>query len=107
MKRGGFREEFSRDKLMNSMLVACRKRRIPIEDLKVAFERIERDLHQRFEDEVVSQEIGERVLVELLKIDSVAYVRFASVYRQFETLSDFAEMVESVECGAEGLGASR
>jgi transcriptional repressor NrdR len=96
IKRGGSREEFNPDKVLNSMLVACRKRRIAVEDLKEAVERIERDLHQNFDDEVPSSQIGERVLGELLKIDSVAYVRFASVYKDFETLADFGEMVESV-----------
>ena len=89
------------------MLVACRKRRIPVEDLKEAVERIERELHQCFEDEVPSAEIGERVLKELFALDSVAYVRFASVYRDFETISDFAEMVDTVGSGEPEIATSR
>jgi transcriptional repressor NrdR len=89
VKRNGSREEFARDKVLRSMLVACRKRRIPIEDLKEAVERIERDLHHRFEEEIPAKEIGEKVLTELAHIDTVAYVRFASVYREFETVADF------------------
>jgi transcriptional repressor NrdR len=97
VKRDGSRAEFDRDKVLRSMTVATRKRRIPIEDLRAAVERIERDLHQCFEDEVATQEIGERVLRELWLIDTVAYVRFASVYREFETLKDFEEMLESMK----------
>ena len=97
VKRTGTREEFNRDMVLNSMLVACRKRRIPIEDLKEAVERIERDLHQNFEDEVGTQAIGERVMRELQSIDTVAYIRFASVYREFETISDFQDIVHSMQ----------
>jgi transcriptional repressor NrdR len=76
------------------MLVACRKRRIPIEDLKEAVERIERDLHHNFEEEIPAPEIGERVLTELSTIDTVAYIRFASVYREFETVVDFENVIQ-------------
>lgn len=96
VKRGGAREEFSRDKCLSSMVVACRKRPVPVEALKEATERIERDLFQEFEDEVPTQAIGERVMRELHAIDTVAYIRFASVYREFETVEDFATMVEEV-----------
>jgi transcriptional repressor NrdR len=104
VKRDGSREEFSRDKALHSMLVACRKRRIPIEDLKEAVERIERDLHQEFEDEIPTHQIGERVLRALAEIDAVAYVRFASVYREFETLEDFEQIVHQAY-GHSPLGA--
>ena len=94
VKRDGTREEFSRDKALNSFVIATRKRRIPIEDLKEAVERIEKDLHQQFEDEVPTPEIGERVLQELWKLDTVAYIRFASVYREFETIADFENVIQ-------------
>ena len=82
---------------MSSMLVACRKRPVSLEELRKAVGRIERDLFQEFEDEVATSEIGERVMNELRGIDQVAYVRFASVYREFETVSDFRAIVDSVD----------
>lgn len=97
VKRGGAREEFSREKCLNSMVVACRKRPVPMEALRRAGERIERDVFQEFEDEVPTQAIGERVMRELHEIDRVAYVRFASVYREFESAQDFAEIVQEME----------
>ena len=95
VKRDGSRVEFSREKVLAGMLVACHKRKVPVEVLREAAELIERDAFQEFVDEVPSTEIGERVIEALRKIDTVAYVRFASVYREFETVSDFREIVES------------
>lgn len=77
------------------MLTACGKRPVPLEVVRDAAERIERDVYQEFEDEVPSAEIGERVMRELQLIDTVAYIRFASVYKSFATLQDFAKLVES------------
>jgi len=88
------------------MLVACRKRRISVDILRPSVEKIERDLFQEFEDEITSQQIGEKVMIELFKIDSVAYVRFASVYREFETVDDFKRVVESITDGPTGVGRS-
>lgn len=96
VKRDGAREEFERDKVMNSMVIACRKRRVPIEDLHNAIDRIERDLYQEYEDEVPSAVIGEAVMNELQGIDTVAYVRFASVYREFQTINDFREIINAM-----------
>ncbi len=95
-KRDGTREEFDRDKVLNSMLIACRKRRIPLEDLREAVSHIERALLLDAEEEVSTQAVGERVMRELRGIDPVAYVRFASVYREFETLEDFKSIVDDV-----------
>lgn len=95
VKRDGSRMEFSREKVLAGMLAACHKRRVPVDVFREAAERIERDLFQEFEDEVPSTEIGERVIETLRAIDTVAFVRFASVYREFETVSDFREIVES------------
>jgi len=78
------------------MLIACRKRRVPVEDLRFAAERIERDLYLDADEEVSTQAIGDKVLAELSGIDPVAYVRFASVYREFETLTDFQLMIDLV-----------
>lgn len=96
VKRNGSRCDFSREKVLTSMLIACRKRRVPLEDIQDAVDRIERDLFQEFDTEVATAAIGERVLRELLEIDSVAYVRFASVYREFETMADFKAIIDKV-----------
>jgi transcriptional repressor NrdR len=79
------------------MRIACGKRPVSTDSLRAATARIERDLYQEFEDEVSTREIGEKVMKELSATDAVAYVRFASVYRQFETVAEFAEMVENVQ----------
>ncbi|MDX2065550.1 MAG: transcriptional regulator NrdR [Fimbriimonadaceae bacterium] len=100
VKKDRMREEFDREKLLNSMLIACRKRRIPIEDLREAVARIERDLFIEADEEVPTQAIGERVMRELRRIDPVAYVRFASVYRDFESTEDFHRLVEDLECAS-------
>jgi transcriptional repressor NrdR len=75
------------------MLLACHKRPIEVEVLRDASERVERDLFQEFDDEVPSSAIGQRVLHELQQIDTVAYIRFASVYQEFETIADFEKII--------------
>ncbi len=98
-KRDGTREEFDRDKCLKSMLIACRKRNISVDILRASVERIERDLFQEFDEEVPTQAIGEKVLQALFAIDSVAYVRFASVYKEFNTITDFQSIIDSVTKG--------
>ena len=99
VKRDGTREEFDRDKCMRSLLIACRKRPVPVEKLRSAVERVERDLFEEYETEVPTRAIGERILEELKTIDPVAYVRFASVYLEFQTLSDFRNILDSLPDG--------
>lgn len=96
VKRDGSRQEFSREKVFQSMLVACRKRPVSHERLIETSESIERELFDLGEPEVKSTEVGERVMKALSNLDSVAFVRFASVYKEFETATDFHEIVESV-----------
>lgn len=76
------------------MVIACGKRPVPMETLREAACDIERDLFQEYEEEVSTAVVGERVMRALAIIDTVAYVRFASVYQEFETLGDFAQIVE-------------
>lgn len=97
IKRDGSREEFDREKVFESMRLACRKRPVSTEALHSATARLECQLLQDLEDEVSTVSIGEAVLRELLEIDTVAYVRFASVYKEFATISDFTKIVESVQ----------
>jgi len=100
IKRSGTREEFSTEKCLKSMLVACRKRHFSLDALTAAVGRIEQDLMEEFEDEAPSTAVGDRVLRELSEIDIVAYIRFASVYREFETLVDFETIIEGMRLQA-------
>ncbi len=97
IKRSGTREEFEREKCLNSMLLACRKRHVSVELLSKAAERVEKELLGESDEEVSSAKIGELVMSELGLLDTVAYIRFASVYRKFETVADFQEIIRSVE----------
>ena len=96
IKRNGTREDFSRSKVLDSMRLACRKRPVSMETLREAAARIEVDLFQEFEEEVPTHAIGEAVLMALMQIDTVAYIRFASVYKEFATVSDFKRIIEAV-----------
>jgi transcriptional repressor NrdR len=96
VKRDGSREEFSREKLLKSMLIASRKRDLSVEVLQAAVERIEGRLYGDGPHEVPTDAIGESVLQELRTLDPVAYIRFASVYRQFHTVEDFLAIVRDV-----------
>ncbi len=93
VKSGGRRESFNRDKILHGMQLACKGRPVSSETLAQTAEDIERRLFNRLEREVDSDEIGEMVMDALRLIDQVAYVRFASVYRQFEDAAQFREIV--------------
>jgi transcriptional repressor NrdR len=94
VKKDGRREAFAADKVLRGLMVACEKRPVPTEALERLAGEVERDLRARFEREVPSREIGESVMAHLQAIDQVAYVRFASVYRQFQDLERFREELE-------------
>lgn len=96
VKRSGGREEFVREKLLQGMITACRKRPVAHELLRDNAERIEQELFDLCEPEISSTEVGDRVMTALLGIDQVAYVRFASVYREFDDPMEFRAVVESV-----------
>ena len=89
VKRDGTRQAFDRNKVLNSMLRACEKRRVTMESLENAASEIEQFLQNSLEREVKSEEIGELVMERLKPLDEVAYVRFASVYRQFKDINSF------------------
>jgi len=93
IKRGGGREEFSREKVLAGMMLACRKRPVSQEALVSAAEEIERRLMDSGSLEVSSEEIGELVMQRLQRLDPVAHVRFASVYREFQGLEEFLHFV--------------
>lgn len=90
LKRDGTKETFDRQKVMNGLLRAAVKRNIPIRTLDTLLDNIESELRDNGITEVTSQEIGNMVLKRLLEIDKVAYVRFASVYRDFKDVEEFS-----------------
>ena len=89
VKKDGSRQSFDRRKLLSGMIRACEKRPVPVADLEKASEEIEQEVQNSMEREVSTQKIGEMVMERLKKIDEVAYVRFASVYRQFKDIDTF------------------
>lgn len=89
IKKDGRREPFDRKKLLAGILKACEKRPIPMEKIEGMVDEIERTLQRNYEKEVSSTDIGELVMKQLHNLDEVAYVRFASVYRQFKDINQF------------------
>ena len=89
IKKDGRREAFDRHKLLGGLVKACEKRPVSMDDLERLVDELERELSQQFEREVPSREIGERVMKKLHALDPVAYVRFASVYREFKDVEQF------------------
>jgi transcriptional repressor NrdR len=94
VKRDGRREAFDRNKLLSGVLKACEKRPVALAEVERLVDEVERDLRSSLEREVPSVEIGERVMERLRQLDGVAYVRFASVYRQFKDVAEFKEQLE-------------
>lgn len=94
VKKDGRRESFDRGKVLRGLVLACRKRPVAMEVLESMVDRIERDLYDRGEHEVQAAAIGERVVAELRGVDPVAYVRYASVYRDFQDLAQFHDLLE-------------
>lgn len=97
VKKDGTREQFNRKKLLDGITRACEKRPISMEQIENMVANIERELRDSFEREVNSQNIGEIVMDRLQKLDEVAYVRFASVYRQFKDLNGFIKTIEQMK----------
>ncbi|MHC4472281.1 MAG: transcriptional regulator NrdR [Planctomycetota bacterium] len=100
VKKDGSRVGFERRKVMSGMLKACEKRPVGIEELDEMTRRIEERITEKFDKEVTARYIGQQVMRELKKLDKVAYVRFASVYREFQDLDDFVEEVEKAKGGS-------
>ena len=91
IKKDGSRQTFDKMKTLNGMLRACEKRPVPIADLQTAADEIEQELQNSLDREVPSERIGELVMLKLKPLDEVAYVRFASVYRQFRDINTFMD----------------
>ncbi len=95
IKKDGRREGFDRDKLMKGIMVACEKRPVSIKRIEKLVDDIERGLEKKYDREVASKEIGELVMRGLHSLDEIAYVRFASVYRQFRDVSQFMKELKT------------
>jgi transcriptional repressor NrdR len=103
VKHDGSREEFSRKKLLSGLLKACEKRPVATRSLEAIVGEAEAMLHDREDREITTREIGAFVMERLRELDQVAYVRFASVYRRFEDLDAFMDVVKSlIQPGASG-----
>lgn len=89
VKKNGLRESFDRDKVRRGVIRACEKRPISAEAIEKVVDEIEADLRKSGQRELSSKEVGEIVTKKLKKLDKIAYIRFASVYRQFADISDF------------------
>ena len=88
-KKDGSRQSFDRRKVLGGMIRACEKRPVPLAELEKIAEEIEQDLQNSMEREISTEAIGEKVMERLRNVDQVAYVRFASVYRQFKDIDTF------------------
>ncbi len=91
IKKDKTRQPFNREKLLNGLLRACEKRPVSITDLEKLVEEIEAQIYNSFQREISSQAIGEMIMARLKNLDEVAYVRFASVYRQFKDINTFMD----------------
>ena len=96
VKKGGSRTDFDREKLTASMRLALRKRPVATEAVDTAVDRIEEKLRALGEREIPTTRVGDMVMRELARLDKIAYIRFASVYRSFETPDDFRDAVQEV-----------
>lgn len=96
VKKDGSREEFSRDKILRGLLRACEKRPVSMEQLEVIVSDVEREVRNTALAEVESRVIGELVMERLYPVDEVAYVRFASVYRQFKDINMFLKELNTL-----------
>jgi len=97
IKKDGRREAFDREKLRAGLLRACEKRPVSIEVIEQQIENIEKNLQNMFIKEIPSRELGELVMEVLKSIDKIAYVRFASVYREFSDVSQFVDTLKSLK----------
>ena len=98
IKKDGSRQSFDRNKVLGSMLRACEKRTVPLARLEQLTDEIEQNLQNCLEREITTDMVGEQVMEKLRGVDEVAYVRFASVYRQFKDIHTFmAELTKLLE----------
>lgn len=97
IKRDGRTEEFSREKLLSGIKKACQKRPVSAKTIEELADRIMEEITRKYDAEAPSMAIGERVMEELKRVDRIAYVRYASVYRRFQEVTDFLHEVKKLE----------
>ncbi|HOI42153.1 MAG TPA: transcriptional regulator NrdR [Elusimicrobiales bacterium] len=97
IKKDGRREPFSREKLMSGIVKSCQKRDVSVEKMEEAGRNIEASLRSEDESEIPSGTIGELVARALRRLDKVAYIRFASIYKDFEDVKDFEKEIKSIK----------
>ena len=96
IKKDGRRESFDRNKIISGILKACEKRPVSVEKVEALVDKVEKELQKSFDKEVKAQIVGELVMDYLHKLDEVAYVRFASVYRQFKDINQFMKELKDL-----------
>ncbi len=96
IKKDNNREEFNRNKILSGIKKACEKRAISIDQIEELVEEIQRELREDNDKEVPSTLIGEKIMEKLHRLDDVAYVRFASVYREFKDVDDFVQELKTI-----------
>jgi len=96
VKKDGRRESFDRKKILSGLVKSCEKRPVSVEKLEDTVDDIERTLQRNFDKEVESVEVGELIMQRLGKLDQVAYVRFASVYREFKDVNQFMKELKQI-----------
>lgn len=97
IKKDGRPEPFQRQKLIGGLMRACEKRPVSVQQLETIADRIESELQDRPDREMTTTDIGARIMEELRRIDQVAYVRFASVYRQFRDVGEFKREIDELQ----------
>ena len=96
IKKDGRREGFDRNKIISGILKACEKRPVSVEKVEALVDRVEKELQKSFDKEVKAQVVGELVMDSLHRLDEIAYVRFASVYRQFKDINQFMKELKDL-----------
>ena len=96
VKRNGDREEFSRDKILRGLIRSAEKRPVAMEQMEQIVDRVENRVRSMGENEVPTSQIGEFVMEDLMEVDEIAYIRFASVYRQFKDMSVFLKELQEI-----------
>jgi transcriptional repressor NrdR len=96
IKKNDVRQKFDRDKILNGIIKACEKRPIAISQMEDIAAKVEQDIRNSMKKEILSSEIGEMVMSNLKELDEIAYVRFASVYRQFKDISVFIKEINNL-----------
>lgn len=107
IKKDSRREPFSRAKILGGLVRACEKRPVSMEKIQEIVSSIEQQILKKYEREINSRQIGELVMEKLSKLDDVAYVRFASVYRQFKDINQFMKELSTILATKSGVATSR